>query len=133
MGIDPLQGANIALSLWQLLHGEFEPPDKESDRPAPEPRARESSDPAFEAMRERMDRLVLVVHAMWALMAEKTGVTEADLMKRITELDGTDGAVDGRVTPAPVRCSCGAMVCRKLNRCLFCGKAYEAGTTFDTL
>ena len=133
MSVDPLQAANIALGLWQLLHGELEPRETATGRPGPELPVREASEREHEAIRERTDHLVLVVHAMWALMAEKLGISDADLMKRITELDAADGAVDGRVTPAPVRCSCGAMVCRKFNRCLFCGKAYDAGSTFDTL
>jgi len=87
------------------------------------------------AIQERTDRLVLVTHAMWSLMSEKMGITEADLLKRLTELDAADGTVDGQVTVTtpPVRCSCGAMVCRKLNRCLFCGKPYQPASTFDTL
>ena len=133
MGVDPVQAANIIFGVWQMLHASEEP-----ERPAPVPsepvterRVRDDSD--FEALQQRTDRLVLVVHAMWTLMTEKLGITDADLVKRMTDLDAADGTVDGRVTLPPVRCSCGAMVCRKLNRCLFCGKPYAAGGTFDTL
>ncbi|MGE5361009.1 MAG: hypothetical protein ACM3NQ_18480 [Bacteroidales bacterium] len=84
-------------------------------------------------VQQRMDRTVLVVHAMWTLLSEKSGITEADLLKRMTELDEADGTADGQVSAPPVRCSCGAMVCRKLARCLYCGKAYDGGSAFDTL
>ncbi len=86
-------------------------------------------------LQERLDRMALVVRAMWTLLAEKAGVTEEDLAKRVTDLDASDGTVDGRVTTRSFRCSCGAMVCRKFNRCLFCGKEYTDARTsaFDTV
>ena len=73
---------------------------------------------------ERLDRTVMAMHAMWTLLAERTNVTEADLATRITEIDARDGVADGRITPQPVTCSCGATVCTKFSRCLFCGKEY---------
>ncbi len=131
MGVDPVQAANIIVGVWQMLHGSDEP-DREPSAPVVvDHSAREERE--LEAMRERTDRLVLVAQAMWTLMTEKLGVTDADLVKRMTDLDASDGTVDGRVTAPPVRCSCGAMVCRKLGRCLFCGKPYGAAGTFDTL
>jgi hypothetical protein len=135
--MDPIQAANIVLTVWDLLHRVADGPDRTPDREGRPPQQERLDRDAFErdyvAIQERTDRLVLVTHAMWALMAEKMGITEADLLKRLTELDAADGTVDGQVTAAPVRCSCGAMICRKMNRCLFCGKAYQGGSTFDTL
>lgn len=83
---------------------------------------------------QRVDQLLLVVQAMWTLLQEKTGLTDAELMARVTELDARDGTADGRVTRPPVKCAkCGAMVARKFNRCLFCGEPYAAGSAFDTV
>jgi hypothetical protein len=83
---------------------------------------------------ERLDKLVLLTHAMWTLLSEKSGISEADLIKRVTDLDAQDGSVDGRITRPPVRCSkCSAMVCRKFNRCLFCGQPYADDGAFGTL
>jgi hypothetical protein len=83
---------------------------------------------------ERVDKLVLLTHAMWTLLSEKSGMSEADLIKRVTDLDAQDGSVDGRITRPPVRCSkCGAMVCRKFNRCLFCGQAHTDDGAFGAL
>jgi hypothetical protein len=131
MNVDPIQAANIIYGVWQVLHGAEAP---ETDRTAPVGEGRPTRiDRDFAALQERTDRLVLVVHAMWTVLTEKMGISDADLVKRITALDAADGVEDGRVTVPPVRCSCGAMVCRKLGRCLFCGKPYAAGSTFDTL
>ena len=83
---------------------------------------------------QRVDQLLLVVQAMWALVQEKTGLTDAELLARVTELDARDGATDGRVTRPPVKCAkCGAAVARKFNRCLFCGEPYTAGSAFDSV
>lgn len=79
---------------------------------------------------ERLDKLTLVTHAMWTLLSERTQITEEDLLRRITEIDARDGTVDGRVARQPVKCSCGAMVCAKFQRCLFCGKDYRGSGAF---
>ncbi len=131
MKIDPIQAANVIYGVWQVLQGGGEAGVERTAPLAEAPPA--AIDREFRALQERSDRLVLVVHAMWSVMSEKMGLTDAGLAKRMTELDAADGALDGRVTAPAVRCSCGAMVCRKLNRCLFCGKPYDAGSTFDAL
>jgi hypothetical protein len=83
---------------------------------------------------QRVDQLLLVVQAMWTLVQEKTGLTDAELVARVSELDGGDGVVDGRIVRPPVKCAkCGAAVSRKFNRCLFCGKPYLEGNVLDTV
>jgi hypothetical protein len=83
---------------------------------------------------QRVDQMLLVVQAMWTLLQEKTGLTDAELMARVTDLDARDGQKDGRITRPPVKCAkCGAAVARKFNRCLFCGEPYEGGNAFDTV
>ena len=70
---------------------------------------------------ERVDRLLLVVAAMWSLL-EETGLTEDRLEARMAELDKTDGAVDGKITPPTITCAnCGAAVADELPACQFCG------------
>ena len=83
-------------------------------------------------LEKRLDKLSLICQAMWSLLQEKTNLTEADLLKRVTEMDAVDGNIDGKMTKPPVQCSqCGSMVCRKFNRCLFCGAEYTDGSSFD--
>ncbi len=94
--------------------------------------ARREASRQVQDLGERFDKIVIVMHAMWTLLAERTDVSEADLVTRITELDAKDGVVDGRITRRPVKCSCGATVCMKFDRCLFCGKEYDDGH-FGTL
>lgn len=74
----------------------------------------------------RLDRLVLVVEALWSLLAE-SGYTNEQLAERIRTLDAADGSADGRLTPRPVPCrSCGAMVEPGRATCAFCGAPVAA-------
>ncbi len=70
---------------------------------------------------ERVDRLLLVVAAMWSLL-EDTGLTEEQLEERMRQLDESDGVADGKLTPETVTCAnCGAAVVGELPACQFCG------------
>lgn len=70
---------------------------------------------------ERIDRLVLLVEAMWSLLQEQ-GYSDEQLAEKLMELDGADGTIDGRRTPAPSTCrSCGSKVAAGLRACQFCG------------
>ena len=72
---------------------------------------------------ERVDRLLLLVEAMWSLLREQ-GLSDDQLIARLVELDEADGVNDGRHTPLPSDCpSCGSKVAAGLSTCQFCGTA----------
>ena len=52
------------------------------------------------ALEDRLDRLVLVLGAMWSLLEER-GFTNDDLIARINEIDRADGLADGRRFSGP--------------------------------
>jgi hypothetical protein len=80
---------------------------------------------------ERVDRMLLVMEAMWSLMREN-GLTDDDLAARIRELDESDGTVDGKRTPQPVRCgSCDSMVPPGRPTCTFCGAPVAEGSPLE--
>jgi hypothetical protein len=100
--------------------------------------ARQEASSAIEAAylphMKSFDKLSLICQAMWTLIKEKTDLTDEDLIKMVTELDLKDGVLDGKYTKPPVDCpKCGAKICRKFNRCLFCGEEYSEGSVFDTV
>ena len=73
------------------------------------------------ALEDRLDRLVLVIGAMWSLL-EENGMRHEDLIARIEEIDRTDGLADGRRVAGPAECgSCGSKVAPGLAACQFCG------------
>ncbi|MDJ0791616.1 MAG: hypothetical protein QNJ71_06940 [Acidimicrobiia bacterium] len=77
---------------------------------------------------DRIDRLALVVEAMWSML-EDAGYSAEDLRQRIAALDEADGTPDGRRTPQTVQCrTCGARVAPGLPACQFCGTEIPGAT-----
>jgi hypothetical protein len=69
----------------------------------------------------RVDRMMLVIEAMWSILKEE-GYTDDQLAARIEELDTSDGVEDGRRIPPAVTCrSCGSKVMIGIPRCQTCG------------
>lgn len=83
--------------------------------------SRQRASDAHYDLADRLDRLNLVCQAMWELLHESAGVTDADLRARIDEIDHRDGRRDGYHRPAADRCHCGAAVAASSPRCQFCG------------
>ena len=72
-------------------------------------------------LNDRIDRLTLVVEAMWTMM-EESGISPDELIDRINELDGSDGSLDGTQTHPSTRCpGCQAVVAAGSTSCQFCG------------
>ncbi len=86
-----------------------------------------SSGHAVTALDERVDRLLMVIEAMWSLLKE-SGYTDEQLAARIKDIDEADGASDGRRITPPIVCrSCESKVPAGLPRCQICGT--ETGVT----
>ena len=71
----------------------------------------------------RLERLLTLNEALWQLVCETTGLTDAHLAHRVHELDVADGERDGRKKVRGSKCSCGAMVVASLDNCQYCGAA----------
>ena len=80
---------------------------------------------------ERIDRLLLVVDAMWSMLRER-GYTDEDLAARIRAVDESDGTADGVRRPRPRRCTkCESMVEPGRKTCAFCGAEMEPVSALD--
>jgi ribosomal protein S27AE len=83
---------------------------------------------------ERIDQLLLVNAAMWELLSEKAGLTEADLVTRIAEIDARDGVADGKMTSAPILCpKCQRTIFPKHQKCLYCGEPRPVESIFKSI
>lgn len=79
----------------------------------------------IEDLNERVDKLAMIVKAMWSLMEEQ-GVSPEQLIAKLEEIDGADGELDGQVTRSVKDCrSCGSKVAAGLPNCQFCGAAVQ--------
>jgi hypothetical protein len=85
-------------------------------------------------LNDRVDRLILVVDAMWSLL-EDAGYTDEQLVERIEQIDLMDGTADGRRKPEATICrSCEAKVPGELPSCQFCGTpVLGASNPIDTV
>ncbi|MCZ7534247.1 MAG: hypothetical protein M5U23_12750 [Acidimicrobiia bacterium] len=72
-------------------------------------------------LHDRVDRLILVIEAMWSLL-EDNGYTEDQLRSRIARIDAADGVEDGRKNQRGIECrNCGSIVPAGRPTCQFCG------------
>ncbi len=76
-------------------------------------------------LRERVDALELMNHALWEFVREQQGLTHDALHKKMEEVDARDGVKDDRVTPVPLRCpACQRVSTSRHWRCLYCGQNF---------
>ena len=82
----------------------------------------------IEDLNERVDKLLMIVRAMWALMEEQ-GLTSEQLLAKIEELDLQDGVDDDQVRDKLVECpSCQSKVAPNLRACQLCGTEVRPDT-----
>jgi len=82
---------------------------------------------------QRIDRLLLVVDALWSILRER-GYTDEDLAHRISQIDSQDGTIDGARTPRPRPCpNCQSMVEPGRARCAFCGADVAGSGPLDRI
>jgi hypothetical protein len=72
----------------------------------------------LEELHVRLERLQLVSQALWNLLKQKTGMTDAELQK---EIDGLEQAEAKPATAALVCKDCGKPVSRQHKVCIYCG------------
>lgn len=85
-------------------------------------------------LEERLERLLLVNAALWELARGRLGLTEDDLIAKVSEIDLRDGAADGKRSAMPRACR----HCKRVNaavhaHCLYCGMSMGAAgrSAFD--
>ena len=78
-----------------------------------------------EVLREDMERLLMIVEALWKILKEQHGYGDEELLKRVYEIDFSDGRLDGRVgtRAEPQNCPhCNRVLSRRRPTCVYCGK-----------
>ena len=85
-----------------------------------------------EFLEREVDRLYLIVEALWEFIRDKNGWVDEDLELKIQGIDQRDGKLDGKATrDKPKNCSeCGRALSRTKPFCIYCGNPVT-GTTFE--
>jgi len=117
---------------WLFEAAQGGPPDPLAPvKEAPRPSA--AADDSRRDMERRYERLRLVTMAMWALLKERSGLTEADLQKYVNQVDLIDGKLDGRLTREKgiIECAkCHRRVLKTALACVYCGEPNGQGDSF---
>ena len=81
---------------------------------------------------DQVERLSLACQAMWELIRDRTQLTEQDLENKITEIDGRDGRVDGKISTQSLNChNCGKPTHSKRSFCVMCGAPLRRQHKFE--
>ena len=81
--------------------------------------------PRMRSLERDHERLKLITMALWDILTEKLNVDEAELRRRIQELDRLDGREDGRLRlrEPPRNCdACGRPMLSSALSCPYCGE-----------
>lgn len=69
-----------------------------------------------------VEKLFMLTEALWTILKEKHGCTDAELVQRVQEIDLRDGKLDGRVAKVNPDCpKCSRKLMGKRPICLYCG------------
>ncbi len=83
---------------------------------------------------DKIDTLVLIGRAMWELIRTSNNLSEDDLLKKVTEVDLSDGTIDGKIITPPKKCSsCNRVMSKRHRRCIYCGSEKHLDSAFDSL
>ena len=75
---------------------------------------------------EQVERLSLLNQALWELLREKLGLSDADLEKQAYAVDMRDGHADNKLTRTPVKCpNCERVNNSRHGQCMYCGTLFE--------
>jgi hypothetical protein len=76
-----------------------------------------------ESAEQRLDRALITMEAMWTILRDRLKVSDDELVRRIVEVDESDGALDGRVRRPPKSCPhCNKTIPGRFARCLYCAE-----------
>lgn len=87
---------------------------------------------SIQDLEKHVERLALACQAMWELLRDGTELTEEDLEKKMSEVDGRDGKCDGRIASQLLVCpACGQNTNSKRSTCLMCGAVIKRPHAFE--
>lgn len=82
-------------------------------------------------LRRELDRLTLANQAMWELLRDHLGFSDEHLRAKITEIDGRDGTVDGKIGADLKTCpSCHRTSRMQTGNCVYCGEKVHGPHVF---
>lgn len=85
----------------------------------------------LEFLEQKVAALSIACHALWELLSVGKGLTQADLERKIEEIDLRDGKLDGKLSLNIQVCSdCGHKLRPRFSYCFYCGAALPKAGSF---
>ena len=85
------------------------------------------------SMRQDIEKLFLIVEALWAIVKETSNLKDEDFAELIRQIDLQDGRLDGRnsTTVEILKCTkCGKTLLHGQTRCAYCGEELHFNSLF---
>jgi predicted Zn-ribbon and HTH transcriptional regulator len=87
-----------------------------------------------QAIAEKVDAMALANQAIFEILAERLGVSQEDVLRRMREIDLRDGRKDGKMGGKPIVCrKCGRTTNTLQKTCVYCGELVVAGALFQKI
>ncbi len=88
-----------------------------------------SSTDRLTALEHKYERMHIVTVALWALLKERTGLTDSDLKRLVGSVEASEANAHGAAgTTACPKCS--RVIRKSAMRCVWCGAAVTTGNAF---
>ena len=85
------------------------------------------------SMRQDIEKLYMLVEALWCIVKETSGLGDSDLIELVEQIDLQDGKLDGRnlanvgIRKCP---NCGKTILKGQSKCTYCGGDFKDDSLF---
>ncbi len=78
-------------------------------------------------LKNNLERSLMISHALWEIVCFQCGLTDEDILRKISEIDLRDGVLDGKNQGTPTTCTgCGQRVSTRNPACPYCGHVIDS-------
>ena len=82
---------------------------------------------------DKIESLALTCQALWEITRDHTGLSDEQLLAKVSEIDLRDGTADGKMSGAATPCSkCGRTINKRHMSCMYCGQPMVKQHAFQT-
>ncbi len=87
---------------------------------------------AIAELEDKLESLAITCQALWEIAREQSGLTDEQLLEKVSEIDLRDGRADGKMGSGTRACAqCGRTINQRHMRCLYCGQQVEKTHVFE--
>ncbi|QDV87215.1 hypothetical protein [Planctomycetes bacterium TBK1r] len=93
-----------------------------------------SNNMSYEVARleDKIESLALTCQALWEVARDHSGLSDEELLAKVSEIDLRDGVADGKMGSGTGSCSkCGRTISKRRMSCMYCGEQIVKQHTFQ--